>query len=292
MLDGERDVRGGHFVFFGGSTGIGRAAAHAVGQRGGHILIVGRGREAGEAAAAGIKKAGAASAEFLSADLSTVDGVAAVAADVKAWKPSIHGVMHTAMSGFRGKTLTGDGLEFAFALQYLARALLNRLLLEQLAASGDGRIVHITGNVPEFFMPDLEDLQFERRKFGFYKALLGTHLLGFLHIQEATRRWADMPVTLAAACVGSTKTKVMSSPEMPLTMRLLGVFATSPEASASNAIRLLTAKSAADARGAVLRNPKQYTPQPIALDPNKAAKLWAITDDLTKSVARPSSRAS
>ena len=141
-------------------------------------------------------------------------------------------------------------------------------------------------------MPDLDDLQFEQRKFGFYKALLGTHLLGFLHIQEATRRWADKPVTLSAVCVGSTNTKVMSAPEMPLTMRLLGLVATSPEASAVNAIRLLTSKSAADARGAVLRNPKRYTPEPIALDPNKAAKLWAITDDLTKSVAQPSSKAS
>lgn len=283
MSDGEREVKGGNFVFFGGSTGIGCAAAHAIGQRGGHVLIVGRGREAGEATAASITNAGAASADFLSGDLSTVAGVTAVAEGVKAWKPSIHGVMHTAMSSFQGKTITADGYEFAFALQYLARAVLNRLLVDQIAASGDGRIVHITGNVPEYFMPDLDDLHFERRKFGFYKAILGTHLLGFLHIQEATKRWADKPVTLSASCVGSTKTKVMSAPEMPLSMRFLAMFGTSPEVSAVNAIRLLTKTSAVDASGAVLRNPKQYTPEPIALDPAKAAKLWAMTEDLANS---------
>lgn len=279
-MSAERQVRDGNFVFFGGSTGIGRAAAIEIGRRGGNVLIVGRGKAAGEAAVADIKAAGATSAAFVQRDLSTIGGMTAAAKGVKAWKSELHGVMHTAMAAFDGKQLTADGLEFSFALQYLARAVLNRLLVDELAASGDGRVVHIAGNVPTFFMPDLDDLQFERRKWGFFKAVLGTHLLGFLHIEEANRQWRDRPVTLAAACVGSTKTKSMSDPAMPLIMRLMGLFGTAPEASARNAVRLLTEANAQDARGAVLRNPKTFRPEPIALDEAKAAKLWAITTDL------------
>jgi len=276
-MNAERSVTGANLVFFGGSTGIGRAAAIELGRRGASILIVGRGREAGEAAVASIKAAGAASAEFLAGDLSTITGIAAVADAVRAWKPQLHGVMHTAMAAFKGKQLTTDGLELSFALQYFARAALNRLLVDRLAASGDGRIVHIAGNVPLSFMPDLDDLQFKQRKWSFFKSILGPHLLGFLQIQEATKRWQGKPVTIAASCVGSTKTKAMSDPSMPLVMRLMGAFGARPEVSAENAVRLLTQASIKDADGAVLRAPKRYRPERLAMDSAQAARLWEIT---------------
>ena len=276
-MSDERPLSGTNFVFFGGSTGIGRAAAIEVAKRGASILIVGRGRESGEAAAGLLKSSGARSAEFLAGDLSTVAGIAATAGSVRAWKPALHGIMHTAMAAFRSKEVTVDGLEFAFALQYFARTALNRLLVDRLAASGDGRIVHIAGDVPAMFMPDFSDLQFEHRKWSFFKSVLGTHLLGFLHIQEAARRWRDMPVTITASCVGTTKTKAMSDPLMPLIMRLMGAFGAPPEVSAKNAAMLLTRASARDANGAILRKPKRYLPERLAQDPVKAAALWDIT---------------
>src|SRR5277367_4813096 len=205
-MSDERPLSGTNFVFFGGSTGIGRAAAIEVAKRGASILIVGRGREAGEAAAGLLKSSGARSAEFLAGDLSTVAGIAAAAGSVRAWKPALHGIMHTAMAAFRSKQVTVDGLEFAFELQYFARAALNRLLVDRLAASGDGRIVRIGGDVPE--------------------------------------------------------------------MRLMGAFGAPPEASAKNAVMLLTLASARAANGAILRKPKRYLPERLAQDPAQAAALW------------------
>jgi hypothetical protein len=243
-----------------------------------NVLIVGRSLEAGRAAVAAVKEAGAAAADFLPGDLSTIAGIAAVTDGVRAWKPELHGVLHTAMAASRGKQVTRDGLEFAFALQYFARAALNRLLVERLEASGDGRIVHITGKAPHLFMPDLDDLQFEHRKWSFLKSILGTQLLGFLHIQEASKRWAGRPVTITAACVNVTKTKAMADPAMPRVMRLMGLFGARPQAAAVNAVTLLTKASAVDADGAILRNPKRYHPEPLALDPAAATKLWTITE--------------
>jgi len=45
-------------------------------------------------------------AEFLSGDLSTIAGIAAVAQGVRAWRPELHGVMHAAMAAFKGKQRT------------------------------------------------------------------------------------------------------------------------------------------------------------------------------------------
>jgi hypothetical protein len=264
-MPSERPLNEANIVVFGGSHGIGRATAVALGQRGASVLVVSRGREAGEAAAADIKAAGAKSADFLAGDLSTIAGVKLAPDSAAAWRPALSGVMHTAMGAFKGKTMTSDGLEFAFALQYMARASLNRLLLPQLAASGDGRILHIAGDVPGLMKPDLDDLQFEHRKWSFFKSVLGTHILGFMHIQEAAKRWQGQPVTIAASCVGSTKTKAMTDPIMPLAMRLMAVFGTTPEVSAVNAIKYPTAASAAEVNSAVLRNPKKYEPKKLRL---------------------------
>ncbi|NSL53795.1 SDR family NAD(P)-dependent oxidoreductase [Uliginosibacterium aquaticum] len=276
----ERSVVDKNFVFFGGSTGMGKAAALELGRRGASILIVGRSREAGEAAVAEIRQAGAGSAAFLQGDLSTVAGVATVAAGVKAWRPVLHGVMHTAMSAFPRRMDTVDGFEFAFALQYFARAALNRLLLDALAASGDGRIVHIGGDVPGLIKADLDDLQFQQRQWGFMKSILTTHVLGALNVQEAARRWHDLPVSIAVSCVGSTKTKAMLDSNMPWFMRLMGRFGASPEFSARNAVRFLTAQDVQDANGASFRKPKVYKPEPISKNPDDAARLWHITGEL------------
>lgn len=276
-MSAERNLRDANFVFFGGTAGIGQAAATEIARRGANVLVIGRDLAAGGATVTSLRQAGAASADFLRGDLSTVAGAKAAADGVLAWKPALHGVLHSAMSAHKGKHVTPDGLEFAFAIQYLARAMLNRLLIDALSASGDGRIVHISGSVGEKQLPDFGDLQFERTRWSFFKSALGSHALSFLHIQEATRLWADRPVTLTASCVGPTKTKVMLDPKMPLIMRILGMIGTKPEISARNAVTALVKSSASDARGVILRKPKAWTPERIAFDPAKAAKLWDIT---------------
>lgn len=262
---------------------MGLATAKEIGRRGGNVLIVGRGEAAGNAAVEQVRAAGANSAAFFQADLSTLEGMAAAAQGVKTWRGELHGIVHSAMTAMVGKQMTKDGLEFAFALQYLARAVLNRLLADNLARSGDGRVIFVSGNVAMMFMPPLDDLQFERRKWGFMKSVMGTHLLGHLHIQEATKLWSDRPITLTAVCAGPTKTKAMTDPRMPLLMRIMGRFGTTPEASAVNIVRALTAVSAAEIAGAKLPKPKLYVAERIALKPDDAAKLWSITSGIAAS---------
>jgi len=277
----ERDVKHKNFVFIGGSEGMGRAAALALAKRGASVLIVSRGAVAGNAAVAQALESGAGSADFLSADLSTVVGVKAAAEGIAAWRGEIHGLMHTAMSAFSKRIVTADGLDFAFALQYFARAALNRLLVNNLAASGDGRIVHVAGNVSEKMASvDLDDLQFERRKWSFFKSILGTHHLGFLHIQQATNLWSDLPVSLAACCVESVKTKAMLDPQMPLIMRIMGRFGTTPELASINAVRVLTAADANELKGVIVRKSKEYKPEKLQLNSADAEKLWGLTTDI------------
>lgn len=271
-------MRKGNFVFVGGTQGMGKAAALAAARAGCAILLVARNAAAGEAAAAEMRAAGASEAIFLKADLSTLAGMKAAADGIFGWKPHIHGILHSAMSAFSKKIVTSDGLELAFALQYLARAVINRLCADALAASGDGRIVHLAGAVPyKMAPPVLDDLQFERRKWGFFKAILVTHVEGFMFLEEAGRRWASRPVRLYASGVGSTRTQAMQDPSMPLIMRIMGRFGATPESSARNAIRLLLDDQPPALQSAILKNPRKFVPEPLDMPAHEAARLWDIT---------------
>ena len=101
-------MRNGNFVFVGGSQGVGKATALAAAGHGASILLIARNLVSGEAAVDEMKIAGAASADFVPADLSTISGMNAAAEAIIGWRPQIHGLMHSAMSAFSTKVVTSD----------------------------------------------------------------------------------------------------------------------------------------------------------------------------------------
>lgn len=280
----SRDVRGKAFVFAGGTSGIGRATALAMARRHADVLVLGRDATRGEATAKLLRDAGAGDARWARADLSSVAGIGAAARDILAWRRTFDGLIHSAMNvDLRARTRqsTADGYEHAFGLQYLARAGLNLKLVDALAASGDGRILHIGASPPARLVPDVGDLQFERRKWTLTASLMSSQVLGFLHVQEAARRWKDLPISIAISCVGPTTTD--SIREQPWWARALyALIATTPERSAENGLRFLLDEDVRLARGAALKSPKKYQPTAIAYDAELAASVWRLAEAMLR----------
>jgi NAD(P)-dependent dehydrogenase (short-subunit alcohol dehydrogenase family) len=277
----ERSLHEANFVFVGGSGGIGFAAAKAVASRGAAVLIVGRDKIRGEQAAAAAKTAGARDAAWLEADLSSVGGIVQAAHGIRSWRPALHGLVHSATTVKFRRTTTQDGFDLAFGLQYLARYALNRSLVDQLAASGDGRIVHVGAKAPSGFLPNLDDLQFEQRKWSLLASLMSSQVMGYLHVQEAAKRWQGLPVTASIACVGPTMTNNVK--EQPWWVRALySVIATTPERSAKNIVRLLVMADACNTGGTVLFDPKRFQPVPLSYDESLTTRAWNISEMLVR----------
>jgi NAD(P)-dependent dehydrogenase (short-subunit alcohol dehydrogenase family) len=279
-MDG-RNLRNANIVFVGGSGGIGLAAATAVARRSAAVLLVGRDRARGEQAAQVARAAGAAEATWIYADISSVSGVARAAEAIRAWRPALHGLVHSAMTSNFKRTTTPDSFELAFGLQYLARYALNRALVDRLADSGDGRIVHVGAKAPKGLLPDLSDLQFERRRWRMLPALMASQVLGYLHVQEAARRWRDLPVTATIACVGPTMTDTIRR-QAWWVRALYKVIATTPERSAQNVVRLLATPDARPFNGAVLFDSRRFQATPLAYDAGLATQVWQLSENLVE----------
>jgi NAD(P)-dependent dehydrogenase (short-subunit alcohol dehydrogenase family) len=276
---GERNLSGANMVFVGGSSGIGLAVAVEVARRGAGVLIVGRSATRGELARDLIKQAGGNDATWLSADVSSVAGAARAAEEICSWRSSIHGLVHSAMETSFRRTTTPDGFERAFGLQYLARYVLNRVLVDNLAASGDGRIVHVGAKAPARLLPDLGDLQFERRRWTLLGALMSSQVLGYLQIQEAATRWRTRPVTSTVVCVGPTRTGTIRA--QPWWVRALyQVIATTPERSARNVVHALVSSDPGDLDGAVLLRPRRSEATLLRYEPSLARDTWALSERL------------
>lgn len=130
----------------GATDGVGRVVALRLGTEGFHVLVHGRSRDRGEQVVAAIARHGG-SAEFLAADLASLDEVRALARSVRAATDGLDLLINNAGIGSGGtgdrRRTSADGHELRFAVNYLAGFLLTRLLLPLLEARAPARIVNV-----------------------------------------------------------------------------------------------------------------------------------------------------
>lgn len=71
----------------------------------------------------------------------------------------------------------------------------------------------------------------------------------------------------------------MFDPAMPLIMRIMGRFGTTPELASRNAVRILTADSVA-LKGVIVPTSRVFERRPLKLASADAQRLWAIITDI------------
>jgi NAD(P)-dependent dehydrogenase (short-subunit alcohol dehydrogenase family) len=131
-----------------GSTGgLGREVARALAAGGAHIIVHGRSEERGRELVDEIAAAGVGSAAFYRADLASLAETRELAQAILRDYDRLDVLVNNAgvwADGPEERTLTGDGIELAFQVNYLSHYLLTRRLLPLLLASEPARIVNVS----------------------------------------------------------------------------------------------------------------------------------------------------
>ncbi len=257
----------------GGTDGIGRATAARLAEQGARVIVVGRSREKGERAAAEL----GAKAVFWQADLARMRETAALADRVQAEIPRLDMVVHAAGVMLPRRTLTDEGLETVFAVQFHARHLLMARLLAGAEAriTPGTRVVNISagGTIP--MRLNFGNLNSERYYHG---------VLTLMHESVANdllmlRLLRSHPGYLLYN-YGPFYVKSALFDAMPWWFRLMTgtvgrLVATTPQQAAGDVMRLLTESPGG---GLYARGLRPVKPSAYRADPQRQDRLWALSE--------------
>ena len=143
------DLTGKVIVITGGNTGIGYETAKDLSRRNGTIVLGCRDVNTGQDAADAITQSTGNKVDCLELDLASLKSVRSFIAQVQEVHPSVNTLICNAgvWVPMENERKTKDGFEIHFGINHLSHLLLCKGLTEQLAKSGDGRIVFVSSSL-------------------------------------------------------------------------------------------------------------------------------------------------
>ncbi|MBS2014888.1 MAG: SDR family NAD(P)-dependent oxidoreductase [Deltaproteobacteria bacterium] len=258
-------------VIVGGTRGIGRAVAEALGGEGARLTIVGRDSGRGEEVARGIEARGGA-ARFVAGDLASTRTTRALARELLERCERIDALVHVAGIWPAKRELNEDGLERAFAVNHLAPFLLDHLLEPRLFASR-ARVVQVSAGL---YVKGRLDLARTPTGEDFHpiRTYASTKLANLMTIPRFAARWGDR-ASIVAVHPGVIRTDLGDRPGLlGALLRLVKRTWRSPKEGARPVVRLVDAEVPS---GSYFHESTLAPLLPVATDPPLVEALWNAT---------------
>jgi len=261
----------------GATDGLGRGVAERLAGGGAHVHLHGRDRDRLDRAAVEIERAtGNANLATHLADLSSLEQVRALAADVESSAEQLHLLVNNAGIGSGRPDATtrqesADGIELRFAVNYLAGFLLTMRLLPLLRRSAPARIVNVSslGQAPI----DFDDPMIER-------GYNGVRAYGQSKLAQIT---FGMELADRLAGVGVTVNSLHPSTFMPtkIVLEQHGDSVDSLEDGIEATVRLAIAPELEGVSGRFFDRRTEAKADPQAYDREARRQLWDLSLELT-----------
>ncbi len=275
-------MKGKTVVITGGTSGIGEIAAEQLAQMGARIVLIARDKSRGEATLARLRERAPGLAHTVYyADLTRIPEMKRVVAQIAESEPRIDVLINNAGAMFGSRQLTGDGLEYTFALNHMAYFVVTEGLRERLQASAPARIINTSSGAHRGARLDFDDLQLVK-DFSAMKAYSRSKLCNILFTRELARRLHGTGVTANCLHPGFVATR-FGDQSGSLISRFIGLaklFAISPEKGAETLVYLASSPDVAETTGAYFYKCRPITPSQAALDDRAAMLLWERSEAL------------
>ncbi|MDX1599899.1 MAG: SDR family NAD(P)-dependent oxidoreductase [Anaerolineales bacterium] len=274
-------------VVTGATSGIGRALMDQLAERGGWLIGVGRSLERNQTAKAEIGAAYPhAHVSYLRADLASLRQVRALAASVREqmseWGlDGLDGLVNNAAMVTFWREETEDGYEKQWAVNHLAPFLLTNELLPLLIRADKARVVTVSSGSHRGARIDWDNLQMN----GLYNALRAYSQSKFANVlfsYELDRRTpSDLRAFAADPGLVDTDLAAKGTPFFVrwawMVRRRGGI---SPEQAAKGVLKLLVDPELQQAEQVYWRRGRPVAPDPNALDPDAAERLWRVSAEM------------
>ena len=275
-------------IITGANSGIGKETALGLARMGAHVVLVCRNAEKGRAALADIQReSGSSRLDLLIADMSSMASVRALATQILEKYPRVDVLINNAGTAISKRRLSVDGIEMTIAGNHLGAFLLTLLLLDRLKASAPSRIVNVSSEAQRRARLDMDDIQFERRKYSSLGAYGQSKVLMNACTFELARRLKGTGVTANCLHPGVVATNIWHSGEadQPLFFKILvGIFKPfmiDSKKGAEVSLYLAASPDVAEVTGTYFVKSKPAHYNPIERDPKASAEIWQWSEKMT-----------
>jgi NAD(P)-dependent dehydrogenase (short-subunit alcohol dehydrogenase family) len=272
-------------ILTGANSGIGKETALGLAQLGAHVVMVCRNREKGQVALEEIRReSGSPQVDLLIADMSSQASVRALAEQIQQKYSRLDVLINNAGGGAPAGARSADGIEMTVATNHLGAALLTLLLLDLLKASAPARIINVLSEAQRRARLDMNDLQFERRKYRGFAAYGQSKLLMNAFTFELARRLAGTGVTANCLHPGVVSTNIWGA-NPPLILKLIIAlakpFMLNSKKGAEVSLYLATSPDVAQVSGQYFVKSKPAKSNTLSRDPKVAGEVWQWTEKMT-----------
>lgn len=260
----------------GANSGIGRATAEKLAGLGATVVMVCRNKKRGEAALVQIrKKSGSSAIELFLADFASLSSVRELARSYLETHGSLHVLLNNAGVAELTRSVTVDGFETTFQVDYLSQFLLTNLFLDLLKKSAPSRIVGVSSASHYGGRLDLDDLQTEKG-YGVMKAYSRAKLAQILFTHELADRLQGTGVTANCLHPGAVSTNIWGRPLGPLSFlaKVTRVFLASPEQGAETPVYLASSDAVEGVSGKYFERKRERRSSVDSYDRVLARRLW------------------
>jgi len=273
-------------VITGATSGIGKATALGLAKQEATVVIVGRDQDRGKTAVAEIQAAsGNPHVGLLVADLSSLKDVRQLCSTLKTRYEQLNVLINNAGIAPIRRSVTVDGLESVFVVNYLAPFLLTNLLLDMLKENTPSRIVNVAGDYHRKASIQFDDLMSEKEYNG-NRANNQAKLALILFTYEIARRLAGTGVTANCLHPGAVATDApLKDPDISsfgrLIYRLVKPFFSSPEKGAETSIYLASSPEVEGVSGKYFIKKVPVASSTESYNLEIAKRLWDVSLELT-----------
>ncbi len=266
----------------GSTAGIGRETALELARRGAHVVLVGRNAGKAERVASELRDgSGNRQVDALVADLSSMQAVRQLAAEVKRRYGRLNVLVNNAGGVNMRREVTLDGYERTFATNHLAYFLLTQLLLPELEKGAPARVVNVASAAHNTATLDFDDLMAERR----YRAFLQygrSKLCNILFTRELARRIEGKRITVNALHPGFVASDFLTKGGVwSIIKPIANLFAIDEASGASTSVYLASSPEVDGVTGKYFYKCREKTPSRRARDEEAAQRLWEVSERLT-----------
>ncbi len=258
----------------GATDGIGKVTARVLAERGWTVIGVGRNPAKIEATLREIGKT-SGSLEFMTADLSSLAEIRALADAFKAKYDRLDVLVNNAGALFKTYRESVDGIEMTFALNHLSYFLLTTLLLDTIIASSPARIINVASDAHGGSTIHFDDLGHKQHYDG-WATYGASKLANILFTYELARRLVGTGVTVNAVHPGFVDTNFANAAGLNMRGPL------TPEEGADTQIWLATSNEVDGVTGSYFVRRRDTRSSDVSYDQAVARRLWDVSEQMVK----------